>query len=145
MSKLYLNFNETYDGLTMMSASFYPQSIVLDVLDEVVEDFHRVYVMLNYKYLLDEVIKKEFSSYIENIDDDENCRNFTLEFEIGESQYDKIDYIKNVMNDINYHPDRLLKNIAYPEAVVRDDIFELYFNAAHHLIAEINSIKQEEE
>lgn len=137
MTKLYINFNETYDGLTMMSASLYPQYIVLNVLDEVVEDFHRVYVMLNYKYLLDYVIKNEFSSYIESIDDDENCRNFTLEFEIDDAVKGIEDYIKRKMNKINEHPDKLLKNIDYQEAVVRDDVFELYLNAARKLILDI--------
>ena len=137
MVKLYLNFSETYDGLIMMSASFYPQSIVLNVLDEVVEDFHSVYVMLNYKYLLDEVIKKEFSSYIENIDDDENFRNFTLEFDVPDTDENTKTYIKSVLNKINEHPAHLLKNIAYQQAVVRDDIFELYLHAAKTLILDI--------
>ena len=140
MVKLYLNFSETYDDMIMMSAIFYPQSIVLNVLDEVVEDFHRVYVMLNYKYLLDEVIKKEFSSYIENIDDDENCRNFTLEFEIDDAVKGREDYIKRKMNKINEHPDNLLKNIAFPEAVVRDDVFELYLNTIKKLIYYIEGL-----
>ena len=138
--KLYLNFSETYDDMIMMSAIFYPKSIVLNVLDEVVEDFYRVYVMLNYKYLLDEVIKKEFSSYIENIDDDENCRNFTLEFEIDDAVKGIEDYIKRKMNKINEHPDNLLKNIAYTEAVVRDDVFELYLNTIKKLIYDIEGL-----
>ena len=136
--ELYLIFNETDDGLAMLTASFYPNSTLLSALEEVAVDFHRVYVFLNYKYLLD-VIKKGFSSFINDIDDDgeENCRNFTLKFEINIKQSNLIGYVKTVMNKINEHPDHLVESLCYADESIRVDVFELYLNAARKLILDI--------
>ena len=136
--ELYLIFNETDDGLAMLTASLYPNSTLLSALEEVAVDFHRVYVFLNYKYLLD-VIKKGFSSFITDIDDDgeENCRNFTLKFEINIKQSNILGYVKNVMNNINEHPDNLVESLCYAYESVRVDVFELYLNAARKLILDI--------
>lgn len=136
--ELYLIFNETDDGLAMLTASLYPNSTLLSALEEVAVDFHRVYVFLNYKYLLD-VIKKGFSSFITDIDDDgeENCRNFTLKFEINIKQSNILGYVKNVMNNINEHPDNLVESLCYADESVRVDVFELYLNAARKLILDI--------
>jgi hypothetical protein len=134
--KLYLIFNETDDGLALLKASLYPNSTLLSAIEEVEVDFHGVYVFLNYKYLLD-VIKKEFSSYIESIVDEENFRNFTLEFYVPDTDENTKTYIKLVLNKINEHPAHLLKNIAYLQDGVRDDIFELYLHSAKTLISNI--------
>ena len=136
--ELYLIFNETDDGLALLTASFYPNSTLLTALEEVAVDFHRVYVFLNYKYLLD-VIKKGFSSFINDIDDDgeENCRNFTLKFEINIKQSNLIGYVKTVMNNINEHPDHVVERLCYADESIRVDVFELYLNAARKLILDI--------
>ena len=138
--ELYLIFKETYDGLAMLTASFYPtNSIILSNLEEVAEEFHRVYVFLNYKYLLD-VIKKGFSSFINDIDDDgeENSRNFTLKFEINIKQSNILGYVKCVMKNINDHPDHLVESLCYKDESKREDVFELYLHAARKLILDID-------
>ena len=135
--ELYLIFKDTYDGLAMLTASFYPtNSIILSNLEEVAEDFHRVYVFLNYKYLLD-VIKKGFGSFINDIDEDENGRNFTLKFAINIKQSNILGYVKTVMEKINDHPDHLLESLCYKEESIREDVFELYLHAARKLILDI--------
>ena len=140
--ELYLIFKETYDGLAMLTASFYPtNSIILSNLEEVAEDFHRVYVFLNYKYLLD-VIKKGFGSFINDIDEDENGRNFTLKFAINIKQSNILGYVKTVMEKINDHSDLLLESLCYKDDSVREDIFELYLNAARKLILDIEWLNE---
>lgn len=101
---LYLIFNETYDKLCMISASFYND------VDEGILDFHRVYVFLNYQLFLD-VIKQEFSSYIRN--NDENDMNFMLKFKVPDIKQNTKTYIKSVLNKINDHPTILIENAAY--------------------------------
>lgn len=136
--QLYLIFNETDDGLAMLTASFYPNSTLLSSLEEVAVDFHRVYVFLNYKYLLD-VIQKGFSSCINDIDDDgeETCRSFTLKFVVGNNNSNIKNYVKGVMDRINEHPDNLLDMICYADDSCREDITALYLYAARKLILDL--------
>jgi hypothetical protein len=141
--ELYLIFNETDDGLALLTASFYPNSTLLSDLEEVAVDFHRVYVFLNYQYLLD-VIQKGFSSFIKDIDDDgeETCRSFTLKFEINFNTKNLIGYVKTVMNNINEHPDNFLDMICYADDSCREDITALYLHTARKLIRDIEWINE---